>query len=67
MKKKQISELLAMRENFQALAKKAKTSPANLLQIAYGHGKAGAAMAIRIEKASGGVVTRAALRPDLFG
>lgn len=44
----------------------AGTSVAYLRQLAGGHSRASAEMAIRLEQASDGRITREDLRPDLF-
>ncbi|WP_049713596.1 transcriptional regulator [Leptospirillum sp. Group II 'CF-1'] len=48
------------------LAVKLGTSYAYLSQIAYGHRRAGAVFAVRLEQATNGILRREDLRPDLF-
>lgn len=50
----------------ERVAASAGTSVAYLWQLAGGHSRASADMAVRIEQASGGRITREELRPDLF-
>lgn len=50
----------------EAFAEAANTSVAYLYQLAGGHRDASAKMAVKIEKASQGAVTRRELRPDYF-
>ncbi|QII84245.1 helix-turn-helix domain-containing protein [Bordetella hinzii] len=47
-----------------AFAARCRTSTNTLRNIAYGQKRAGAALCIAIEQATGGAVTRADLRPD---
>lgn len=51
----------------ELIAKKAGTTDDYLFQIAGGHRNPSAALAKKLEIASGGVITRADLRPDIFG
>lgn len=48
------------------LAEALKTSPAYVSQLASGHRRITAEMAIKIERATNGEVTRHELRPDLY-
>ncbi|MBI4695538.1 MAG: helix-turn-helix domain-containing protein [Gammaproteobacteria bacterium] len=48
------------------MAEKLETSIAYLSQLAHGHRKPGARILARIESATGGQVTPADMRPDLF-
>lgn len=50
-----------------ALAHSAEVSPSTLYMIALGHKRPGPALAARIDASTGGQVTRAELRPDVFG
>lgn len=50
-----------------ALAKAAKTKQVYLTHVARGYSKASYKLAIRIETATGGKVSRHDLRPDIFG
>lgn len=50
----------------ETLAKRAKTTLAYLQQLSGGHRAAGPQLARRLEEASGGLVTRHDLRPDIF-
>ena len=50
----------------EALAAASATTLGYLYQLAGGHRLASAAMAVRLETASKGKVTREELRPDLF-
>lgn len=54
-------------EGIGALARTADTKAVWLRQIAFGHGRPSAELCRRLEAASGGEITRAELRPDLFG
>lgn len=49
------------------IARKAECSPGTLYMIAKGHKTASPKLANRIEKATGGAVSRHDLRPDVFG
>jgi DNA-binding transcriptional regulator YdaS (Cro superfamily) len=49
------------------LAARIGTSLGYLSQVAHGHRRAGVLTISRIERATGGEVTAADLRPDLFG
>lgn len=49
------------------LAKDAGTKPIYIYQIAFGYRKAGFKLAMRIERATKGIVNRHDLRPDIFG
>lgn len=49
----------------KAFAERCKTSVGQLKQVAYGYRRAGAALAILIEKESGGGVRCETLRPDI--
>lgn len=51
----------------EAFAKRSKTKVAYLYQIAGGHRACGPKLAVRIEQASSGGVTKQELRSDLFG
>lgn len=51
----------------KALAEAAETEVIYLIQIAGGHSTPSPKLAKRIEEASKGAVTRAELRPDVFG
>lgn len=51
----------------KAFAEKLETSPAYLSQVANGHRNGSPAFAIAIERETGGAVTRAEIRPDIFG
>jgi transcriptional regulator with XRE-family HTH domain len=53
--------------NIKDLAFKLKTSPGVLYNIKYGLRRVGATRAIKIEKATEGKISRAVLRPDIFG
>ena len=48
------------------LAEALQTSPAYVSQLASGHRRITAEMAIKIERATNGEVTRHELRPDLY-
>ena len=50
-----------------SIAVKAECSAATLYMIAKGHKQASAKLAVRIELACSGEVTRHDLRPDIFG
>lgn len=54
----------AARETF---AKRSETKVAYLYQVAGGHRSCGPKLAVRIEQASRGAVTKQELRSDLFG
>ena len=49
------------------LAKRLGTVVPYLSQIAHGHARPGAKLAVRIARASKGRVTKSSLRPDLWG
>jgi DNA-binding transcriptional regulator YdaS (Cro superfamily) len=51
----------------KALAEAAETEVIYLIQIAGGHSSPSPKLAKRIEEATNGIVTRAELRPDVFG
>jgi len=50
----------------ERLARASGTTVGYLYQIAGGHRRAGAPLALRLEAATGGAVCRCRLRPDLF-
>jgi DNA-binding transcriptional regulator YdaS (Cro superfamily) len=50
----------------KTFAEKCDTSPAHLTNIAYGFRKPNPALAIAIERESGGAVTRREMLPDTF-
>lgn len=49
-----------------SLAKQVETSASYLSQIAHGHRKASPALALAIEMATDGLVTRGEIRPDIY-
>lgn len=49
-----------------ALAEAVESVPAYLSQIAHGHRKASPKLALAIERATGGAVSRHELRPDIY-
>lgn len=49
------------------MAEYLKITPTWLALLMRGHKRASPALAARIEKATGGLVTREELRPDIFG
>ncbi len=51
----------------QKIAKRAECSPGTLYMICRGHKQAGPLLAVAIEDATKGAVTRNELRPDIFG
>lgn len=61
-----IDSLLQLKGDFQRIADEAMTKPVWLYHIAKGYRRASPEMALRIERATSGAVTRADLRPDLF-
>lgn len=48
-----------------AFARRCRTSVGQLRQVSYGHRRAGAALAVSIERESSGTVTCEVLRPDI--
>ncbi|CAK0755569.1 hypothetical protein CCP4SC76_2660008 [Gammaproteobacteria bacterium] len=56
-----------LKANAKKLAESSGTRPVYLRQIASGFRKPSAALAWRLECASGGVISRYDLRPDIFG
>lgn len=54
------------REEIEAVCRRANTNRAYLSHIAYGHRHPSWDMCQRLECASGSVMTRAELRPDIF-
>ena len=53
-------------ETIEAVCKAAGTNLAYFRQIAYGHRKPSPHLALRLERASGGVMRRHDLRPDIY-
>lgn len=49
------------------LSEKMKVSIGFLSQLSTGHRKAGVRVIAKLEKATNGVLTRAEIRPDIFG
>lgn len=56
---------LTTEEAKKAFAARCATTPGQLKQVAYGHRRAGEALAINIERESHGSVTCEELRPDV--
>lgn len=56
---------LASEEAKKAFAARCETTPGQLKQVAYGHRRAGEALAINIERESSRAVTCEELRPDV--
>lgn len=50
----------------ERVAKEVETTVAYLFQLAGGHRKPSVKLAMRLEKASGGLLSRRDLRPDIF-
>lgn len=50
----------------ERVAKEAETTVAYLFQLAGGHREPSVKLAMRLEKASGGLLSRRDLRPDIF-
>jgi len=50
----------------ERLAKRCKTSPAYLRQIAYGHRNASAQLALRIDRLTSGEWSKEMIRPDIY-
>jgi len=55
----------ASSERRKAVATEARTTVGHLWQLSGGHRRASADLAIRLQKASGGEITLAGLRPDI--
>jgi DNA-binding transcriptional regulator YdaS (Cro superfamily) len=64
-----LKEFIADADARAALAKKIKTHPGYLWQIATGWNgrQASASLAAKIEAATDGLVTKSSLRPDIWG
>lgn len=57
---------ITTRRERERLARDCGTTVAYLYQLAGGHRRASAALALKLERASAGVICRCDLRPDLF-
>ena len=61
-----IESLLKLKDDFIRIAEEVDTKPVWLYHIARGYRRTSAEMAIRIERATSGAVSRCDLRPDLL-